>query len=163
MRQRGFTIVELLIVIAIAGILMTFATLSFNEISRKQAVNDEIKMIYADIASARADSMYQRKQRRIVLTGTSFRIYSSLESGSGVQPMLDKTLQYPIMSGTGNTRTFNFDTSGLLTGGNSASICVNPPSDYGTVVDSIVVYTTRTTYGSWNNTGACDDANIDLK
>jgi prepilin-type N-terminal cleavage/methylation domain-containing protein len=160
MGQRGFSIIELIVVIAIVGILATLATLAFTEMTRKQAVEDEIKMIYADLASARADSMYQGRQRRLELTGTSFSIYSTLVSGGGVLPMSTKTLRYPIKSGTASTVTIDFDPGGLLKGVNSASICVNPPSDYGAAVDSIVVFTTRTTYGSWNNSsGDCTRAN----
>jgi prepilin-type N-terminal cleavage/methylation domain-containing protein len=163
MRQRGFSLIELVIVIAIGGILMALATLSFNQMTSKQAVNDEIKMIYAEIAGARSDSMYQRRQRRVVVDGTSFRIYSSLLS-AGVDPILTKPLSYPIRSGSGSSVTINFDVGGLLMGGDNASICVDPPSDFGTVVDSIVVFTTRTTYGSWDNsTGDCKRDNITLK
>ena len=166
MRQRGFSLVEMVVVMAILGVLAGLAAIAYNEMSRKQAVNDEIKMLYADIAGARADSMYLRRQRRVELTQKTFRIYSSLiDLDSGVQPMLTKNLRYPILSGTADHVKIDFDVGGLLMGAESASICVNPPSDYGANVDSIVVFTTRTTYGSWDNaTGDCKrDGNIILK
>lgn len=56
---RGFTIVELVVIIVVIGVLATIVTLSYTAVlnnSRTQSLNSDIKTAYSKLVKYRADS-----------------------------------------------------------------------------------------------------------
>ena len=63
MKENGFTIVELCVVMVIAAILLALATLNFSAWSRKHNMEAQVKQMYTDMLSAKVDAMHRRMQR----------------------------------------------------------------------------------------------------
>jgi len=153
MREEGFSLIEVIVVIGIAGILMAIATLQFNEWTRKSNIEAQTKMMYADLMTVRGEALFRKKERIVRLTGNQFSVYSSnMAAGT---PVLRKTLNYPIV-GTGD---ITFDTQGLTN--DLMSICVEPAGNPG-AIDSIVVLRSRIQMGK-RSAGDCSGGNIERK
>lgn len=146
MRERGFTLVELIVVMALISILLTIGAIQFNSYTTKGKIESQIKMMQSDLAEARVQALFQKRPRAVVITGSQFSLYSSLATSGS--PVLQKTLDYPVQSnGTG---AINFDASGLLSNvGTGRSICLSVGNNPATI-DSIVFSTTRIYSGKWN-------------
>lgn len=154
--QKGFSLVELIIVIGIISILLTMATLQFNEYTKKANIEAQTKMIYADLMNLRAQALFQKRGRSATITATVFSIYSSTETTSAA-PISSRTLTYPVVYS--GTSTIMFNTQGLLDGVTNKTICTEPydnPAGY----DSLVLFTTRIQLGK-RDPGymGCDNGN----
>lgn len=161
MCQRGFSLVELMIVIAIMGILLSIATLSWNEMQTKSAVESQIKKIHADIMEVRLQALYGKRARSVVISGQVYKSYSSRVITSTA--LETKQLRYPVVwNGSGGVLTF--DAQGLTS--NLGSLCVLPTNDTAVInsaaVDSIVVSQARINLGK-RTVGGCASANIEQK
>ena len=85
MRERGFTLVELIVVMAVISILLTIGAIQFNTYSTKGKIESQIKMMQFDLAEVRVQALFQKRPRAVVITGSQFSLYSSLAtSGSPV-------------------------------------------------------------------------------
>jgi type IV fimbrial biogenesis protein FimT len=142
--QKGFTLVEVLVVIALIGIVLAIAVPQYNQINRKNDIERQTRTMLNDLMMARANSIFKHREARIKLTASTFKQYSTL-SDSGT-PVLSRKLKYPIVfSGSG---TIDFDSQGffdLVSNGN-ATICIDPPGEVASV-DSLVVFSTRMRIG----------------
>ena len=160
MCQRGFSLVELMIVIAIMGILLSIATLNWNEMQTKSAVESQIKKIHADLMEVRLQALYSKRSRSVVISGQVYKSYSSTVITSTA--LETKQLRYPVVWNGGGPLTF--DAQGLTN--NQRSLCVMLTSDIAVInsaaVDSIVVSQARTNLGKRTG-GGCASANIEQK
>ena len=150
MRSRGFTLVELLVVIGIITILSTLATLAWNRMSTKAEVEGQIKSVHADLMALRLEALYGKQERRVAFSGKTLKIYSS-----GVvtaTPLINKNFRFDF---SGRSE-FVFNTSGMASG-YEGSICVNKESD--AFVDSLVVTDGRISLGKKTGTD-CNSAGI---
>jgi prepilin-type N-terminal cleavage/methylation domain-containing protein len=159
MRKNGFTLLELMAVIAITSALFAIATLSFTSMSRKGNVEGQMKAMFADLMSVRSQALYQKRGRSVVVTASQFSVYSS---NVIVTPVSTKALKMPV---TPSNLRVDFDHWGGITLNSDdsvpdASVCVQQSSD--AAVDSIVISRTRIQVGKLTGTG-CSSANIDIK
>lgn len=160
MCQRGFSLVELMIVIAIAGILLSIATLSWNEMQTKSAVESQIKKIHADLMEVRLQALYGKRARSVVISGQVYKSYSSRVITSTA--LETKQLRYPVVWNGGGALTF--DEQGLTS--NQGSLCVLPTDSLAVInsaaVDSLVVSQARINLGKRTGT-ECNSDNIKQK
>ncbi len=164
MNRRGFTITELIVVIAIISVLLALATLSFNQWQRKANIENEVKQLYADLRYAQQQAMVSVMTHRINFPSMSYMAVVRLrdENDATGTRVLQRSLPYAIRQSTPSFAAIEFNCRGLMVDPETKSICVF--SDSGANVDSIVLMQSRISLGRLKNQGgACEASNIDLK
>ena len=151
MNRRGFSLIELIIVMAVIGIIMAIATVNFNSWQRKATIERQTRELHADLNAARTDSIFRKTRHSIVLNPNNYimKRYTSPDEDStaGGIVVLRKDVSYVIskLSGTFADEHIVFDTRGFVTF-NPPTIKINP-SDSGAAFDCIVISTARTNLG----------------
>jgi len=160
MQARGFSLVEIIVVIGIISILTAIGTLSFGEYARRYRTEAQTRMIYGELLHARSSSLYQRRETRMKFYRERFEVYSSmLDSDSGVAPVTMRTLEFPI-KWNGNDVNVDFDEKGMTA--DLGTICIDG-SDLTGSVDSVVIANIRVSIGKKDQGGVCKGENIILR
>lgn len=159
----GFTLIEIIVVVAIIGTLLTIAGLEVSGWLSNYKVETEIKSMYVDLMNARARAMQRNRFHFVVLAATQYTIYEdtntapdgngTLETASDTQ-VLQKTTSYTLSSALSFGATqFYFDKNGIASNTGSLRLVSTATPDY----DCIVIAATRINMGKWNaTTSNCD-------
>ena len=67
MNRRGFSLIEMLIVIGIAGILSAIAIPQYGQSMRRRGMEKQIREIQSDISSFRLSAIHRKEQHRILI------------------------------------------------------------------------------------------------
>ena len=160
MRSSGFTIVELIVVLAIVGILATIAAMNWNRLTVKTTVEGQIRTVHADLMRIRLEALYGKRARRVAFSGNVFNVYSS--NVTTTTPVETKTFKYPFRATSAN---FTFNSSGMASG-SEGSVCVDPYSNLAqqsdAAVDSLVLSEGRISLGKRTG-GGCVSNDITKK
>jgi len=128
-QAAGFSLVEIIIVMALFSILATIGTLQTRTWLEKGGVESEIMLIYGELMAVRQSAMNFKRPRAVVIRRDSFQIYSTAETSVGA--VADNKLRYPLLQGSGLVaaagKTITFDERGFTN--NSSSFCVEPAGD----------------------------------
>jgi len=151
-RQSGFSLLELVVVILIMSALLGMGLMQFGSYTRKSQIERQMRTLNADLAEVRLQALYRKRARAVVISGTQFAIYSSAKSD--VQPVTTRTLAYPVRSNA--AEPVIFEINGMLNVGGGRAFCLNGGTNPATV-DSIVLTTSRIYLGKWNLPGGTDD------
>lgn len=162
---RGFTLVELIVVIAIISTLLTIATLSFNSWIQKNRIESQVNSMVADFNALRVRAMTRKQRHSITLNATSyvFRSYSSNDEDlfSGGTTLSDGAKHVGFQLKSNSTTLYNgtvleINDRGLLVS-TTTSIYLDSPNNSATI-DCLAVHTARTNPGKKNSTwSSCDD------
>jgi prepilin-type N-terminal cleavage/methylation domain-containing protein len=166
-RKKGFTLVEILVAIAIMGILAAIGTAGFTGLVQKYNINNQTKMMYTDIMTARAMAAMKNRAHFVNLSANQYSIYDDTNpspNGDGTLNtsndtlVLQKTLDKAI-TWNGSTATMEFNVRGLCN--TLMTICI-----YSTVnpeYDCIKTSRTRITLGKLTTQGTCSESNCTTK
>ncbi|MBI2353485.1 MAG: prepilin-type N-terminal cleavage/methylation domain-containing protein [Deltaproteobacteria bacterium] len=161
--NKGFSLIELIIVIAVLGIGAAIATLNFNQWVRKANIEKQAKELLTDLNDARLQSVYTKKRHSVVFQPNSyvFKEYSSLnedtEDGGRVITSKNVANQMTTLSGGSLADSIiEFDIRGFTSDWNTVRI---NPAYSGAAYDCIVVSNARTNLGKIEKSGSSDVCN----
>lgn len=162
-RQEGYTLVEVLTVVAIVGVVAAIALTNFRRIAEAVRVEDETKRIYVDIAGARSRAVITKRCAFVELTANRVRTFEDTHpgpNGNGVcAPGSDRLLAEDNVShavdtaGLGGAGSITFDPDGVTASNGFFRLLSAVNSEY----DCVRVEPTRIRMGKYDpNTDACN-------
>ena len=123
-RQAGFTITELIIVMAVVGILAAIAAPELGEMVRRQRVKTAAFDVFAGLSHARSEAIKRN------ITVNVIPVMGDWAKGFLVTDLNNRTVRtqqgFASLTVTG-PGTITFNNSGRLTGGASATIALVAP------------------------------------
>jgi prepilin-type N-terminal cleavage/methylation domain-containing protein len=162
MNSRGFSLIELVVVMVIAGILLSIATLNFNSMQTKGQIDTQTKEMQSDIAALRLDSM-QKKRMSAVFLGPKQLVFKSYSSNAedlqtGGATISTRNLKMEIRNITAMTTPLDvtadlisFDTRGYST---NMTLVVLPVT-YNSGDNCVIVSLARTNIGRMEDASTC--------
>lgn len=158
---KGFALTELIIVIAIIGIVLSISSLNFSQWQKKYYIEDQAKQMMADLGDLRLQAM-QTKTARMAEFGTNhdyiaFRIYTSVEQDGPPAPTTGKEyskkyLKFPVYSDSAYSTScipMTFYATGVTSDVQTIFI---KSTGTGAAVDCLVISKTRMNLGQSNGT-----------
>lgn len=153
MKRAGFSLIELIVVVAIMGTLLGISTIYFTQWNRKAQIESKTREIYDALNEARLNSIYIKKQHRITFQPNSYSLkrYESGDDATGTDVYSRNTTYLLSLSGGASIADifFEFDTRGTTS--NLNTIYLNPVAS-GAVFDCIVIHVARTNMGQGMDT-----------
>jgi prepilin-type N-terminal cleavage/methylation domain-containing protein len=163
MKNSGFTLLEIIIVMAILGILLGIAAISGRDWLERYRVEGQTKEMYVDLMNARVNAMQRNRVFFVTLQAANqYAIYEdtnpSPDGDGDLQPTQDtlvmqKPTRFPLQPHLGlGLTTFSFEKSGLV----SLNGTIRFYSSVDPFSDCIKLFSTRILMGKWNqSTSKC--------
>ncbi len=165
--ESAFSIIELIVVIAIIGILFTIGSINFHQWTVKNNIMRETRELYTDINTARLNAIHTKKRHSIILNPASFVLKNYSTEGEDILAgavIRSTPLKYQLtngVSGAFSNSHYEFDTRGFVSKTNAGgitsgtfgvTIVINPINSG--AYDCIVLSEGRTNMGKMTN-GTC--------
>jgi prepilin-type N-terminal cleavage/methylation domain-containing protein len=150
--RRGFSLIEMLVVMTIMAILTTIGTLSFNQWSKKASIESQTRTLLSDLNSARLEAVTGKRRRGVVLDPGSYSLksYSSADekitTGGTVFSTTNLKYQIETLTGVFSGNHIAFDSRGFVENAYNPTIRA-VPSYSGAAFDCIVVSVARNNIG----------------
>jgi prepilin-type N-terminal cleavage/methylation domain-containing protein len=176
-RLHGFSLIEMLVVIAIVGIIAGLATVSFAGLARKYRIDNQVRRMHGDFSNIKVMAMTKGRTHFVTLNENSYTGYEDSHpapDGDGIlavgsdrivltsnqslnlSTVTNQQSQPIAWSAGGSSYTMAFNSRGLCTTTNN-TICIF--SSVNTRYDCINVSQTRITLGKLAVQGVCSAAN----
>lgn len=171
MKNSGFSLIELVIVIAILSILLSIAGISGKTWLDRYRVESQTKEMYVDFMNARCSAMQKNRTYFVTLASMQYTVYEDRDLANPTNPALDgddifegpgidvlvtqKNTQYQIVSNLTGTTGFSFDRNGLVSQSGTLRFDLTN-SSAGSAYNCITLNATRILMGKWNGTD-CDN------
>jgi prepilin-type N-terminal cleavage/methylation domain-containing protein len=156
--QGGFTLVEILITLAILGILLVLAVGNFGGMNEKYKVEAETKQLYADLMDARARAMQRNRVFFVQINGNDYQTYEDTSPAPGGDGALQNTdtlavnvkVSHTVVTGNITVPlSFNFNRNGIASVAGFIRVSSTTKPDY----DCIWIRATRIKMGQYNASG----------
>jgi len=151
----GFSLLEILIVIAIVGFLAVIAVGNFGGLGEKYKVEAETKQLYADLMGARGRAMQRNRMFFVRFSGAGYATYEDTNTppdGNGVWDntadtmVTNATVAHTITTAfTGGGNTFEFNRNGIASVTGNLRFSSTGKPDY----DCITILPTRIKMGQY--------------
>ncbi|MGA2225286.1 MAG: prepilin-type N-terminal cleavage/methylation domain-containing protein [Syntrophobacteraceae bacterium] len=170
-KQGGFTLVELMVVVSIAALLLSWGIPSFKTWNTKHGIENQMVQLYSDLQLGRMTGYGSKVVAGVYWAGgpsvTSYQIRSDANnngkiSDTGIDTQIGATVtpKYPIAVSV-NQDSVSFDGRGFLNTSDPANpatqITFSTANTSGAAIDCVAVTSTRITIGKMNATAtACN-------
>ncbi|MGD0059347.1 MAG: GspH/FimT family pseudopilin [Verrucomicrobiia bacterium] len=154
--RSGFTLIEILTVLVIAGILIALSIPAITHLSRSLALPGALRQIYNEASLARQYAITHRVQTELRITN-SFDAVSIFTNVGPHEAQLDKWNYLPAGTfvDTSSVMSVVFTPTGGTTNLNEVTICAREGS-----LETNIVNNTFTIYGVNSNTGTVTINNL---
>lgn len=166
MNNRGITLIELIVVISIITILIIAAGITIPGLVGKYNIENQVKIVQADLMSARVRAMENNRVHFVVVTAANYQVFEDTNESGGTAPNGgDNTAP-----GFANPKSFSTN-YGIVAGADtivmdSRGIVQPALTPLGTTIrfnigtltpeyDCIAISQTRINIGKWNG-ASCD-------
>jgi prepilin-type N-terminal cleavage/methylation domain-containing protein len=156
--MQGFTLTEVMIVMAIIGVLLTIMGMNYRSWNRKVAIERQVREMRADLMHLRINALYTKLPHRAILnpSGYVLKCYNSEDEPAARGTVVkNKTLIYPIQDRNGNkydNYEIAFNSRGITEDFTTITVAGGEAADAG--VNCITVHYIRTNIGMLRN-GKC--------
>lgn len=163
MKNSGFTLLEILIVMAIFGILLGIVAMAGSDWLERHQVEGQTKELYIDLMNARVSALHKNRMFFVTLkTANEYAIYEDTnpypDGDEVLQPtqdalVMEKSTRFLIQPhlGLGHT-TFSLGKSGLV----SLNGTIRFDSSVDPFSDCVKLFSTRILLGKWDkSTSTC--------
>lgn len=149
--QHGFTLLELLVVVAIVVTVLAIATLSFMRMNQKYRVESSVKEIYSTLMQARSDAALTNIPSRVSVSAQNIAVLRDRnEDGDTADQGENISRSYAPFTLTG-IGDINFNRRGFASANPTIRV-TNYSNNVDPAMDCIVVSATRINMGKWNGT-----------
>lgn len=164
MKPNGFTLVEVLIVIAIIAIVLSVATLNFKDMKGKADTEKQTRELQSDITNIRLNAMQNKQRSALILEPQqyTYKTYSSdnedFAAGTEINTVSyrfevrKKTSSGTLVPLNIAVDRIEFDSRGYSN--DSTTLVVTPVTNRGGL-DCVVVQAARTSIGRMENVSTC--------
>jgi len=165
--ERGMTLIEVLIVVALLGLLYAILSNSYQGWSEKYRVETAVKELFADLMDARGRAMLENRAHFVGITPGATPRYLIYEDtnpapdGNGLMDANDTlvrnvAVRYPVTMTPAGTAMLKFTRDGLLTMNTGINGNIRLTSPVAADYDCITLAPTRIKMGRFNEaTNVC--------
>ena len=157
--SKGFTVIELLVVVLIMGVLLGIVGFQMKTWLGKARVEGEIQQMYADLTNARIRATNRNRSHFVVMSLNQYQIWEdtnpapdgngTLETAGGDTLVQQTSLRDSLLSAA-TYPLFTCGSKGFMS--NLSTIQIQ--NDYGAMYDCIEISQTRIRLGRWQG-GVC--------